>query len=123
VDPGQWRCEKCDKTHPKPEHRYILSISVLDHTGQLWLSCFDEAARVVMGMSADQLVELRETEDTAYTSAFEAATCQTWMFKCRASQDTYQDVQRVRYTAVSASHVNFPAESAKLVNLIKLYES
>jgi replication factor A1 len=91
---GEWRCEKCEKTHPKPEYRYILSVSACDHTGQLWLSCFDEAARVVMGMCADQLVELRETDDKAYTDAFQAASCQTWMFKCRANQDTYQDVQR-----------------------------
>jgi hypothetical protein len=34
---GQWRCEKCDKTHPKPEYRYVMPISVSDHTGQLWL--------------------------------------------------------------------------------------
>lgn len=25
IDSGQWRCEKCDRTHPKPEYRYIVS--------------------------------------------------------------------------------------------------
>ncbi|KAK4897235.1 hypothetical protein LTR28_001754, partial [Elasticomyces elasticus] len=60
TDPGQWRCEKCDKTHPRPEYRYIMSVSVSDHTGQLWLSCFDDVGRSIMGMTADELMALKE---------------------------------------------------------------
>ena len=94
VEPGQWRCERCDKTHPKPEHRYIMSINVSDHTGQLWLSCFDDVGRLVMGMSADQLMELKENDDRAATEAFQDATCKSWIFKCRAKMDNFQDQQR-----------------------------
>lgn len=94
VDPGQWRCERCDKTHPKPEHRYIMSINVSDHTGQLWLSCFDDVGRMIMGMSADQLMDLRESDDKAAGDVFQEANCKTWTFKCRAKMDTFQDQQR-----------------------------
>ena len=94
VEPGQWRCERCDKSHPKPEYRYIMSINVSDHTGQLWLSCFDDVGRLVMGMSADQLMDLRENNEQASTEAFQEATCQSWIFKCRAKMDNYQDQQR-----------------------------
>jgi replication factor A1 len=94
VDPGQWRCEKCDKTHPKPEHRYIMSVNVSDHTGQIWLSCFDDVGRLIMGMSADQLVDLKETEEKLSGDAFQDAICKTWVFKCRAKMDTFQDQQR-----------------------------
>ena len=91
-DPGQWRCEKCNIVHPKPQYRYIISVNVSDHTGQLWLSCFDDTGRAIMGMSADQLMELRE-EDKA-GKAFEDANCQTFVFRCRAKMDTFQDQQR-----------------------------
>lgn len=94
VDPGQWRCERCDKTHPKPEHRYIMSVNVSDHTGQMWLSCFDDVGRLIMGMSADQLVELKENEEKISGDAFQEANCKTWIFKCRAKMDTFQDQQR-----------------------------
>jgi replication factor A1 len=94
VDPGQWRCERCDKTHPKPEHRYIMSINVSDHTGQLWLSCFDDVGRMIMGMSADQLMELKDDDDKAAGDAFQEANCKTWTFKCRAKMDSFQDQQR-----------------------------
>lgn len=94
VDPGQWRCEKCDKTHSKPEYRYIMSVNVSDHTGQLWLSCFDDVGRQIMGMSADHLMELKENEEKAAGDAFQEANCKTLNFKCRAKMDNFQDQQR-----------------------------
>ena len=94
AEPGQWRCERCDKTHPKPEHRYIMSINVSDYTGQIWLSCFDDVGRMVMGMSADQMMELKDNDDKAAGDAFQEANSKTWIFKCRAKMDNYQDQQR-----------------------------
>ena len=94
MDPGQWRCEKCDKNHPKPEYRYIMSINVSDHTGQLWLSCFDETGRILMGKSADELMELKETDEKRLSDVFSEANCRTWNWKCRAKMDTFQEAQR-----------------------------
>lgn len=94
IDDGQWRCEKCDRNHPKPEYRYIMSVNASDHTGQLWLSCFDDVGRMVMGMSADQLMELKENDDKAASDVFQDANCKTWVFKCRAKMDNFQDQQR-----------------------------
>lgn len=95
VDPGQWRCEKCDKTHPKPEYRYMMSLNVSDHTGQLWLSCFDDTGRLIMGTTADQLMEMKENgEDAAVGEVFAEANCKTYVFRCRAKMDNFQDQQR-----------------------------
>ena len=91
---GTWRCEKCGINHPRPEYRYIMSLSVNDHTGQLWLSCFDDVGKLVMGMSADQLMELKENDTVALEKAFEDSNCKTMMFKCRAKMDSFQDQQR-----------------------------
>lgn len=94
LEPGQWRCEMCDKTHPKPEYRYIMPISVSDHTGQLWLSCFDDTGRLIMGTSADNLMQLREDDPNAFGEVFQEANCRTWSFRCRAKIDTFGDQQR-----------------------------
>lgn len=94
LDPGQWRCEMCDKTHPKPEYRYVMPISVSDHTGQLWLSCFDDTGRLIMGMSADDLMQLREDDPSAFGEAFQEANCRTWSFRCRAKLDTFNEQHR-----------------------------
>ena len=91
---GTWRCEKCQVNHDRPEYRYILSVNVNDHTGQLWLSCFDDTARIIMGRSADELVEIRDTDDSRLAAVFEQANCHKLNFKCRARMDTFGEQQR-----------------------------
>lgn len=91
---GEWRCEKCDKSHPKPDYRYIMSVNVSDHTGQMWLSCFDEVGRIIMGMPANDLMQMKEEDDRASTEAFAEANCKTLLFRCRAKMDTFNDIQR-----------------------------
>lgn len=95
LDPGQWRCERCDKTYPKPEYRYIMLLNVSDHTGHLWLSCFDEVGRSMMGAPADHLMQLRQEEnEKTIGDIFQDANCRTWNFRCRAKIDHFGDQQR-----------------------------
>jgi len=95
IDPGQWRCEKCNVTHERPEYRYIMSINVSDYTGMLWLSCFDDVGRLVMGAPADEVVAAKDAGDEATTNRmFQEANCKTLSFRCRAKMDTFQDQQR-----------------------------
>jgi len=90
-----WHCEKCNITHEKPQYRYIMSVNVNDHTGQLWLSCFDETARAIMnGKSADELMEYREADDMRLAAEFEAALMRKLNFRCRAKMDTFGETQR-----------------------------
>ncbi|TDZ27390.1 Replication factor A protein 1 [Colletotrichum spinosum] len=119
---GTWRCEKCDVSHPKPEYRYIMSVNVCDHTNQLWLSCFDDVGRIIMGMSGDQLMALREDDETKASQAFEEANCRKLNFRCRAKMDTFGESQRIRYQVMSASPIDYKAEGQKLADLIKQFD-
>ncbi|TKX27032.1 replication factor A C-terminal domain-containing protein [Elsinoe australis] len=122
VDPGEWRCEKCNVSHPRPEYRYIMSINVADHTGMLWLSCFDEVGRMVMGVPADVVMAAKEEGDERKVQdLFQDANCKNLVFRCRAKMDTFQDQQRVRYQVLSAAPVNFAQEAKKLADLLKQY--
>ncbi|KAI0445335.1 replication factor-A protein [Xylaria telfairii] len=118
---GTWRCEKCDISHPRPQYRYIMSVNVNDHTGQLWLSCFDDVGRVVMGMSADELMEVKENDEDRVPAIFEAANCSKLNFRCRAKMDMYGENQRVRYQVMSASQLDYKSEAMKLADLIKQF--
>lgn len=94
-DDSGWRCEKCNLTHDRPEYRYIMSVNVNDHTGQLWLSVFDEVGRIIMnGKSANELMALKEEDENALTAEFDAANCTKLNFRCRAKMDTFGDAQR-----------------------------
>jgi len=120
---GTWRCEKCDVSHSRPEYRYIMSVNVNDHTGQLWLSCFDDVGRIVMGgKSADDLMAIRDEDETRLAAEFEAANCRKWAFRCRAKMDTFGDAQRVRYQVMSASPIDFKSEGNRLAELIRQFQ-
>ncbi|KAI0386638.1 replication factor-a protein [Hypomontagnella monticulosa] len=118
---GTWRCEKCDIAHPRPQYRYIMSVNVNDHTGQLWLSCFDDVGRVIMGMTADELMEIKENDEDRFPAIFEAANCTKLHFRCRAKLDQYGENQRVRYQVMSASPIDYRAEALKLSDMIKQF--
>ncbi|KAK3181146.1 Replication factor A protein 1 [Lecanicillium sp. MT-2017a] len=119
---GTWRCEKCDVAHDKPEYRYILSINVADHTSHQWLSCFDDTGRTIVGMSADDLMELKENDDTKFMAVFEAVNCKKLQFRCRAKMDNYGEAQRIRYQVMNASFLDFKTEGDKLAEMIKQYD-
>lgn len=121
LDPGQWRCERCDKTYSHPEYRYIMLVNVSDHTGQLWLSCFDEVGRLVMGTTANDLMEIRQSDEKAADRIFQDANCQAWNFRCKAKIDHFGDQQRVRYQVFSAKPINYSEEALRLTEVINSY--
>lgn len=94
-NPGNWWCEKCQASFPEPNYRYVLSVNVGDHTGTLWLSCFDEAGVEIVGMSANEAMKLKmddeENGTTNFMTAMQEATCKTFNFRVRAKMETYQD--------------------------------
>ncbi|KAH9900153.1 replication factor-A protein [Xylariomycetidae sp. FL2044] len=118
---GTWRCETCNISHPRPEWRYIMSLNATDHTGQIWLSAFDDVGRIIMGMTADQLMELKETDEERVPAVFDAANCAKLNFRCRAKMDTYQENQRVRYQVMSAVPIDYKSEARKLEDMIKQF--
>jgi hypothetical protein len=59
VEPGQWRCDKCDVIRTFYEPRYMLSLSAADHTGSAWLNAFNEVGRTILGKEAQELEALK----------------------------------------------------------------
>ncbi|CAI4215173.1 unnamed protein product [Parascedosporium putredinis] len=122
ISDDAWRCEKCSMNFPKPSYRFILGINVADHTGQTWLSCFDDVGRLITGTTADQIMEVMEDGgEAAAAHIFEESNCRTYNFRCRARKEIFQETETVRYQVLSATPVDFKAEGNKLAELIKQY--
>ncbi|EIW73657.1 replication factor A1 [Tremella mesenterica] len=114
-----WRCEKCDKTWPSPIHRYILSMNVMDYAGSFWITAFNEVAEQIMGISANELMEMRDNgNDVEFQRSFQKASGRTYNFQMMAKQDSFNDQPRVRYQCRRAALPDYPADSAHLVSLI-----
>ncbi|KAI0748563.1 replication factor-a protein [Daedaleopsis nitida] len=113
-----WRCEKCDKSYEKPEHRFNVGMAVSDYSGQAWFQGFNEVGQVIFGMSADELIDIKERDDAHFNQVLDRAIGTTYNFACRASQQSYNDQTRVRY-AISRIHpLNYREEAKYIVNLL-----
>lgn len=116
---NSWRCERCNLTYEEPFYRYILNCSLMDHTGQIWATFFDEEAKKLFKMTAGELMALKELEDTGSSHEFlkliTSVTMKEFNFRLRAKQESFNGNMRIRYNVVSLAELDFNAECASLV--------
>ncbi|TFK42451.1 replication factor-a protein [Crucibulum laeve] len=115
---GGWRCEKCDQSFAAPEHRYIMSLAVADYSGQAWLQGFNDVGLAVFGMTANELIEIKERDESKYNVILHKANCNTYNFSCRAKQDTYNEQTRVRYGISRIYPLDYKEEALALRDLL-----
>ncbi|KAJ2757237.1 Replication factor A protein 1 [Coemansia pectinata] len=118
---GQWRCEKCERSWPAPDYRYIFSFNVSDDTGQNWLQCFNEVGEVLLGATANEMIELQRVNEVAFGQKLADATFKEYKFRCKARSETFNEVSRVRISATNAYPIDYVAETARLSRLIDSY--
>ncbi|KAL3231105.1 Replication factor A protein 1 [Nakaseomyces bracarensis] len=108
---GTWRCEKCDINNPSPRWRYILTISIIDETDNLWLTLFDDQAKQLLGVDANTLMSLKENDPDEFTRTTQSVQMNQYDFRIRAREDNYNDQTRIRYTVANLHKLNFKAEA------------
>ncbi|PCH37707.1 replication factor-a protein, partial [Wolfiporia cocos MD-104 SS10] len=113
-----WRCEKCDRSWDKPQYRYVIQMAVADHSGQAWLSGFNDVGEAIFGRPADELINIRDNDDSEYNKAIQGGVGQTFNFSCRARQDTYNDMARMRYQIQRIMPLNYREEGSYLADLL-----
>eukprot|EP01114_Cavostelium_apophysatum_P012658 TRINITY_DN2887_c0_g1_i1.p1 TRINITY_DN2887_c0_g1~~TRINITY_DN2887_c0_g1_i1.p1 ORF type:complete len:632 (+),score=173.17 TRINITY_DN2887_c0_g1_i1:130-2025(+) len=122
---GQYKCEspKCaNNTLDNCERRYIMSFAVADHSGTVWMNCFNETGEKLLGISANELAGKKENSSAEYEDYFQKTLFKQMTFAVRAKEEQYGDnPAQVRYTAINCSPVNFVTESSKLIQQIRSY--
>ncbi|GMM28323.1 replication factor A subunit protein [Martiniozyma asiatica (nom. inval.)] len=117
---GDWRCEKCNVNFPEPDWRYVASISAVDSTGQIWLSMFNEQGEQFFGISAKEMMDMRNSgtndlkDHLTKNVLFKEIVC-----RVRASMDSYNGVDRVRYSMVSLAKPDYAAEANFLAETLE----
>ncbi|ORE09798.1 replication factor-a protein [Rhizopus microsporus var. microsporus] len=84
-----WRCEKCQKTFTTPEWKFILTIGVNDPTSQLFFNTFDDVGRALLGISANELMEIKDNDISQFQKICGRALFKSYHFKARAKSETY----------------------------------
>ncbi|KAK6454686.1 DNA replication factor A [Scheffersomyces xylosifermentans] len=115
---GNYRCERCDKVYHEPTYRYILNCSIMDSTGQIWITLFDAEARKVMEVDAGELRALKLAEENGEDSVFKdklsSVSLKEFVFRLKAKQDSYNDQVRIRYQATGVDQIDYNAEAEYL---------
>jgi replication factor A1 len=119
---GAWHCNKCNKSFPQPNLRYILSCQASDHTGQQWVTAFNECAEKILGQPASALSALLEAkQEEQYRQVFRNAGFHQYLFRCRVKAENVNDEMRVKVTVNSIAPLNFKQESELLLAQIQQF--
>ena len=109
-------CEYDGKTYPTAVRRYVANARVMDASGIISASLFDEQATVVFGKTADRLHELREEAADAYKMSLNKASWQEWTFRVKAFASMWEGNLRKKYCVIDAKPVNFVAETRRTLS-------
>lgn len=115
-DNTNWRCENCSKVFEKPFYRYVLSVCLNDETDQIWASAFEESGNIIVGVTANELAELDEKDPELKARKLQEFPRLEYIFRIRAKKDVYNEVERVRFSIVSISKLDYAAEAHRLIN-------
>ena len=74
---GLYHCEKCQQDFPQFNWRLILSVNLIDATGNVWATCFQDDGEKILGSSADELGHLQATDKTGFTEHIQVMEAKT----------------------------------------------
>ncbi|KAJ0963496.1 hypothetical protein J5N97_028618 [Dioscorea zingiberensis] len=118
VGSGYW-CEACQKNDAQFSLRYIMGVKVSDHSGEAWLSVFNEQAETIIGCSADELDRIKSEEgDEKYQLKLKEATWVPHLFRVSVAQTEYMNEKRQRITVRAQAPLDCSAESRYLLEEI-----
>ncbi|KAK5612981.1 hypothetical protein CRENBAI_003495 [Crenichthys baileyi] len=116
---GFYRCEKCNREFPNFRYRLLLSANLADFGDNQWVTCFQETAEVLLGRKAEELGQLRETDEAEFDEVFQKANFTTHIFKNRVKLETYNDESRVKVTVMEVLPVDHREYSRRLLSNIQ----
>ncbi|XP_035220738.1 replication protein A 70 kDa DNA-binding subunit-like [Stegodyphus dumicola] len=119
---GIYRCEKCSREYNEFKWRLLLSISVADFTENQWVTCFQEAAECILGITAEELGSLKESNEERYNDVLTDANFKSYIFKLRTKMETFNEESRLKTAVVSASPVDPVSYTKKIMADIKQME-
>ncbi|CAJ0963443.1 unnamed protein product, partial [Mesorhabditis belari] len=107
IEQNAFRCEKCNKTMDNFKWNIILQAELIDYTGIVWTSLFSKACEQLLGMTAQQLGELRDSNQSAYEEVFQRAKFTPYLVRVRAKSEFYNEEERIKYQVFSVDPIDY----------------
>ncbi|CAG2245720.1 RFA1 [Mytilus edulis] len=93
--------------------------NLADFSDNQWVTCFQESAELVLGKSADELGDLKDSNEAAYDQVFQDAMFKSYIFRLRAKIETYNDESRLKTICMNATPVDWAEQSRRLIEEIE----
>jgi replication factor A1 len=116
-----WRCEKCDRSYPEPDYRYILSLTASDYSGQTWLQAFNDVGVQIMGMPANELLQLKDSDESAFLAYIQSRLFSMYDIRIRIKTENYNEETKVRCTIMTATPIDYAKACGELAEMIQGY--
>ncbi|KAG6545076.1 hypothetical protein Mapa_013459 [Marchantia paleacea] len=121
-DSSYW-CEGCSKSYDTCNRRYIMLAKISDHSGEAWISAFNEEAESILGYSAERLndIKIQDNDHKEYQRVLKGAAWESRMLRISVQQNEYMSEKRQRITVRSVSSVDWAAESKLLLERLSTW--
>ncbi|XP_015920041.1 replication protein A 70 kDa DNA-binding subunit [Parasteatoda tepidariorum] len=119
---GVYRCEKCNREYSEFQWRLLLSLSVADFTENTWVTCFQESAEAILGVSAQELGSFKENDEEKFNEVLTEANFKSYVFKLRTKMETFNEESRLKTTVVTVSPIDPVSYTRKILSDIKKLE-
>ncbi|XP_015606859.1 replication protein A 70 kDa DNA-binding subunit [Cephus cinctus] len=114
-----YRCEKCDRDYPNFKYRLLASANLVDWSGNVWATAFSEEGEKLLGVTAQELGELKENDSDAFLEKFAQISFNSFMFKLRVKMEVFSDEARLKTTITAVSPLDFKEYNKFLISKIK----
>lgn len=118
-DNGMYRCEKCNYTFDKCNHRYMINLHVGDFTGQLWVTLFDEHGKALLGVTATELKEINDQNPEDVHNLIKGVMSKEYQFKIRTKEENYNGEIKLRSNCMELGFVDYPTETKRMLEAIE----
>ncbi|KAI7845557.1 hypothetical protein COHA_000848 [Chlorella ohadii] len=116
--PGQYYCEYDGTTLSSMVRRYIFNAKVMDESGEAYVQVFNDQAEQLLGMKADELAEIRESDAKRFQDVLKSALWRDNVLRLKAQAQEYNGETRQRYALQDIRSTDYAAECRRLLSLI-----
>jgi len=116
-----WTCDSCGQG--TPNYRYILSLTIADHTGSEYVTLFDNEGAQLLGQPAKTLQEWvtgsEEDGRTAFERTVAGAEHREMLLTVKAKAEDRGGETRIKVTAVKMREIDYAKENKILLAALK----
>ncbi|XP_024532784.1 replication protein A 70 kDa DNA-binding subunit E-like [Selaginella moellendorffii] len=95
-----WFCISCDSEIQEVDHKYALHVCIEDSSQYVWAIAFQEAARELVGLPAQDFASMRDENYDVFSAHLDAVRSKVYTLKVRCKLESYQDSEKMKFYIV-----------------------